>query len=338
MIRKLAKMLIFRVLAICLSIVVSGSSSVGSDSESLLTCSKFHFEEKVLEKLVRLEHKMEITEGKMNEWEVKLVSLSSKIDEQMKRWEDTFLSKLVKMDETVNQTKIFVKSVRDIQLQEQSRIYDLYHESVEHFKIRSQNESEMYGQQINSILVSMSSKIEEVGVAEKRRGNAMEIMQYTFQQDQRRFNQSFDIFLENTKFQSNKTIIELLSKQQKVAVTACVYPGRSFSDSVVRFSTVNFYIGINDIDTFKSSGKFVCESPGLYYISAHIYTNTKNGFFHVKKNSMTIASSVSHSTSTHSTNPISAVIELQLKDTLYVSDLGLTIIATYSCLSIMKIG
>lgn len=57
--------------------MVSESSSVGSDSESLLTCSKFHFEEKVLEKLLRLEHKMEKTEEKMNKWEVRLESLSS---------------------------------------------------------------------------------------------------------------------------------------------------------------------------------------------------------------------------------------------------------------------
>ncbi|CAC5357708.1 unnamed protein product [Mytilus coruscus] len=332
----MAKMMLFRVLAICVSIIVSGSSSVGSDSESLLTCSKFHFEEKVLEKLVRFEHLMEINEEKMNKWEVKLESLSSKIDEQMKRWEDTFLSKLDNMDEAVNETEAFVKSVRDIQLQEQSRINNSYHESVEHFKDRSKNESEMYGQQINAMLESMSSKIEEVGVAEKKRGSSMELMQYTFQQDQRRFNQSFDLFLENTKLHANKTINELFAKQQRVAVTACVSSGRIFPDNVVRFSTVNFHVGIDNLDTFKSSGKFVCEIPGLYYISAHIYTRTQGQVFYVKKNSVIIASSASDSDSTYSTNPISAVVELQLKDTLYVNA-GHSILATYSCLSIMKV-
>ncbi|VDI66559.1 Hypothetical predicted protein [Mytilus galloprovincialis] len=290
----------------------------------------------VLEKLVRLEHKMEITEEKMNKWEVKLESLSLNIDEQMKRWEDIFLSKLVKMDKAVNKTETFVESVRDIQLQEQSRINDLYQESVEHFKILSQNESEMYGQHINSMLESMSSKIEEVGAAEKRIGKSMELMQHTFQQDQGRFNQSFDLFLENTKLQSNKTINKLFAKQQKVAVTACASSSQRFSDNVVRFSTVNFHIGINNIDMFKSSGKFVSESPGLYYVSAHIYTNTQGGVFYVKKNSRTIASSASDSTSTHSTNPISAIVKLQPKDTLHIHT-SLYIHATYSCLSIMKV-
>lgn len=79
----------------CQSIVVSVSRSVGTDSESLLSCSKFNFEEKILEKLVRLGHKMEINE------------------EKMEKWEDAFSSKLDKMDEVIKQTKSFVESMRE---------------------------------------------------------------------------------------------------------------------------------------------------------------------------------------------------------------------------------
>lgn len=46
-------------LILVLFIVGTLSNSLGSESESLLTCSKFHFEEKVLEKLVRMELKFE---------------------------------------------------------------------------------------------------------------------------------------------------------------------------------------------------------------------------------------------------------------------------------------
>lgn len=43
-----ATMLLLYILFISLAIIMSGSSSVGPDSESLLTCcSKFHFEERV---------------------------------------------------------------------------------------------------------------------------------------------------------------------------------------------------------------------------------------------------------------------------------------------------
>lgn len=61
----------------------------------------------------------------------------------------------------------------------------------------------------------MSSKIEEIGVAEKKRHNDLESMQYIFQQEQVRFNQSIDLLLENTKLSSTKTITELFAKQQK---------------------------------------------------------------------------------------------------------------------------
>lgn len=122
-----------------------------------------------------------------------------------------------------------------------------------------------------------------------------------------------------------------------VAVTACVTSSTTFSDGVVRFSTVNFQVGIDNIETFKSNGKFVCELPGVYYISAHIYTKTQGTSFFVKKNRVTIAGSVSDSTSTYSTNPISAVVDLQLNDMLYVYA-SLYIHSGYSCLSILKIG
>lgn len=122
-----------------------------------------------------------------------------------------------------------------------------------------------------------------------------------------------------------------------VAITSCVSGNQRFTDGVVRFSSVYSNIGINNIATFKSSGKFVCEIPGLYYISAHIFTTTKGVEFYVKKNVNIIAFSASDTDSSYSTDPISAVVELQLRDTLYVYTGSHDIRGTYSCLSIMKV-
>lgn len=101
---------------------------------------------------------------------------------------------------------------------------------------------------------------------------------------------------------------------------------------------MNFRVGINNIETFKSSGKFVCEIPGLYFISVHLRTNTKNNAFYVRKNDIVVATSASDADDTYSNNPISAVIKLQLKDTLYVDAPVIRVLSTYSCLSIMKVG
>ncbi|VDI38447.1 Hypothetical predicted protein [Mytilus galloprovincialis] len=179
---------------------------------------------------------------------------------------------------------------------------------------------------MNTMLESMSSKIEEFSVADKKRHDTMELMQYTLLQEQKQLNQSFDLLLKNTKLGSNKTINELFAKQQKVAVTACVSSSQTFPDYVVRFSTVNFKEGIDNLDMFKFRWEI-----------SHIYTNTQGYGFNVKKNGMNIATSASGSGSTDTTNPISAVVELQPNDTLYVYA-GHYIYSSQSCMSIMKIN
>lgn len=61
--------LIYNLLTIFdLTFPVLGRMSNSKD-DSLYWCSKYHFEEKVLEKLIRLEHKMEIFTDKMKQWE-----------------------------------------------------------------------------------------------------------------------------------------------------------------------------------------------------------------------------------------------------------------------------
>lgn len=122
-----------------------------------------------------------------------------------------------------------------------------------------------------------------------------------------------------------------------MALTACASVNKRFSDGIVRFSKVNFQVGINNIDTFKSSGKFVCEIPGLYYISAYMYTHEQAKDFFIKKNGINVARSASDQGDTYSTIPISTVVELQIKNTLYVYTLYY-IHSAYSCLSIMKLS
>lgn len=122
-----------------------------------------------------------------------------------------------------------------------------------------------------------------------------------------------------------------------VAVTACVSLTQTFSGGIVKFPTVYLNEGIKDIATFKTSGKFVCEFPGLYYISSHLRTTTRNRAFYVKKNGVHISYSATDDENHYSTNPISAVVELQLNDKLYVQAPSVNVDAVYSCLSILKI-
>ncbi|CAC5365372.1 unnamed protein product [Mytilus coruscus] len=290
-------------------IVASGCSSVGSDSESLMSCSKFHFEEKVLEKLVRLEHKMDLNE------------------EKLKKWEETFSHQLEKLDEAIKQTEIFVELMRDIQLQEQSRHNDSYHEIVERFKGQSKNETEFYGVQMNSLLESLSSKIEELSVDDKNRKNALESLQNTLRQEQNRFNQSFDVILENFRLSSNRTIEELTARQQKdyevsmekrtiMAFSAYTTNTQIISHYTnVKFEKIWTNIG-NGYD--PSTGIFTAPRQGIYHITAVVMSVSGQVFYlHLKHNNEYTAGSWV-SGDGYKTGTFDVVFSLQKGDTISV--------------------
>ncbi|CAG2185804.1 C1QL [Mytilus edulis] len=276
-------MLLFRIISISLWILASGSISIGSDSEALMSCSKFHFEEKVLEKLIRLEHKMELNE------------------EKLKKWEETFSFILDKMEQAIKQSDIFVESVRDTQLQEQSRLDDSYHEIVERFKGQSKKETGVHGEQMNTMLKSLSTKIEEISIAENNRENALEQIQNTLHQEQNRFNKSFDVTLDSFRLASNKSLSELIEKQEKdyetlmekrttVAFSAyTTNPQTITSNTNIKFEKIWTNIG-NGYD--PSTGIFTAPRQGVYHITAVVMSSNGNTLYlHLKHNNEYIAGS-----------------------------------------------
>ncbi|CAC5397241.1 Fibrinogen-like protein A,Ryncolin-2,Tenascin-X,Angiopoietin-related protein 6,Angiopoietin-related protein 2,Ryncolin-1,Ryncolin-3,Fibrinogen C domain-containing protein 1 [Mytilus coruscus] len=159
----------------CICFVGSYASSIGSSLESSLQCSKFHFEEKVLEKLVRLEHKIEI-------------------------WEGSIPTNLDKMNDARKQTEIFLESMRDLHHQEQIRLNDSFQETVENIYLKSESK-------VKSALDSFSTKMGEFG---NRSENALRILQSTMLQEQERFNKSFQETVENIKTQSESNVNSIL--------------------------------------------------------------------------------------------------------------------------------
>lgn len=183
-------------LFLVLLIVRTMSNTLGSESESLLTCSRFHFEEKVLEKLVRMEHKFEQLEMKT------------------KIREDVISSKLDEINEMEKQTKAFIESVRDSEIQDQIRLNESYNEIVQHFKIQSKNETGVYGRQMNTLMDSLTLRMHELIEAEQKRESVLESMQFTLDQEKTRFNHSIGLILENLTIQSNMAWQEFILKQQ----------------------------------------------------------------------------------------------------------------------------
>ncbi|VDI52051.1 Hypothetical predicted protein [Mytilus galloprovincialis] len=302
-------MLRFCVLLISLMIVTSGSSSISSDSESLMSCSKFHFEEKVLEKLIRLEHKMELNEKKL------------------KKWEETFSFILDKMEKAIKQSDIFVESVRDTQLQEQSRLNDSYHEIVERFKGQSKKETEVHGKQMNTMLKSLSTKIEEISVAENNRENALKQIQNTLHQEQNRFNKSFDVTLDSFRLASNESLSELIEKQEKdyealmekrTIVAFSAYTTRQQDITIytnIKFEKVWTNIG-NGYN--PSTGIFTAPRQGVYHITAVVMSQSGQLLYLHLKHNNDYTAEIHVTGDGYKTGTFDVVFSLQKGDTISV--------------------
>ncbi|VDI64750.1 Hypothetical predicted protein [Mytilus galloprovincialis] len=233
-------MFVFRLFSLCLSVITTLTSSISSESKTLLTCSKFHFEEKVLEKLVRLEHKMELFE------------------EKMKTMESSMSKKLKRMDEIEKETETLTETMLDKQLQIETRINDSYQESIFNFKTQSNNETKLYGEKMDSLFDALSLKSQTLSEAEKERERKMESMQRDSHDEHKWFNTSSDAIVKNFKVQSNKTLQELILQQQK-----------DFNEMLAKRETVAF-------SAYRSSSQTL--SSGEKVIFDGVWTNVGNGY------------------------------------------------------------
>ncbi|CAG2214434.1 unnamed protein product [Mytilus edulis] len=148
----------------------------------------------------------------------------------------------------------------------------------------------------------------------------------------------------------NMTSIDVYSKManmkdlmtensRKVAMTA--YSNGDVSSKIVKFPHIFTSTGISDITSFKTTGKFVCEFPGLYFISSYIRTNDVARAYYLIKNGGIISSSATTAwpgSTGLTTTSISAAVDCQKNDELYLLfTTSITIDSSWSCFTVLKI-
>ncbi|CAG2190386.1 unnamed protein product [Mytilus edulis] len=120
--------------------------------------------------------------------------------------------------------------------------------------------------------------------------------------------------------------------KEAMTITACTSSNGNVIGAV-NFSKIYTSVGITNKSFFLSTGKILCDVPGLYYISSYIRTNTNSNEYYLKKNNDIISKSETNSWPEYygtSTSVISAVVEFKKN---YAKD----IYSSHSCLIVMKI-
>lgn len=92
---------------------------------------------------------------------------------------------------------------------------------------------------------------------------------------------------------------------------------------IIKFDTVAFSVGINNISAFKNNGKFVCEKEGLYLFSVSMESFTNNAKFLIYLNDNVISyTMIGYNSNIPSAmkNTGTAVhaLQLHLKDSVWV--------------------
>ncbi|XP_063408829.1 uncharacterized protein LOC134692308 [Mytilus trossulus] len=141
------------------------------------------------------------------------------------------------------------------------------------------------------------------------------------------------------RFQIAVDRLQNSSNEMEVALTTCVSSNIQTSGTAV----LTFFAGINSLAIFKTTGLFLSEQSGLYFISVTIDSHTPSGSFSIYHNSAIVINAYVYDKASgsneadHSSTAVSAVF-LNEDDTLSVKTVGsLFVHSIYSCMTIIKI-
>ncbi|CAC5396679.1 unnamed protein product [Mytilus coruscus] len=144
----------------------------------------------------------------------------------------------------------------------------------------------------------------------------------------RYYNSSFSLFQQNLDEQS-----------KKVVVTGCYAGGSNVPAGPLKFPVIKTSIGVSDLSSFKSTGKFTCQIPGYYHIVTTIMSDAVQLRIDIMKNSNSIHWQYMTGIPQNAWTPGSAAVALELKtnDNVWIK-LYSTKSIYQSCLTIFKIN
>ncbi|XP_076071306.1 uncharacterized protein LOC143042745 isoform X3 [Mytilus galloprovincialis] len=87
-----------------------------------------------------------------------------------------------------------------------------------------------------------------------------------------------------TESKLSAVVVEFERSTKRVAMTAHPSADATITNTIMKFDDVKYSVGITNLSTYKSTGKFTCEHEGLYLISASLMSYTSGAYYHIRLN------------------------------------------------------
>lgn len=108
---------------------------------------------------------------------------------------------------------------------------------------------------------------------------------------------------------------------------------------IVQFSEIKTDIGIADLSSYKSTGKFVCTVAGLYHISAVMMSTTNDALYDICKNNGVIFTAFYGKIDRYYKTTTSVIVTiLNVGDEITVTTGSSQFIEKFSCFTIVKLN
>ncbi|VDI44286.1 Hypothetical predicted protein [Mytilus galloprovincialis] len=136
---------------------------------------------------------------------------------------------------------------------------------------------------------------------------------------------------------------QITNSNKRVSMTACVNSHGTHqlsSYKVVKFDNIKVQYGVNNLNRFKSDGKFIAEMEGMYIVSAWIMSSSVNAEFGIYHNGILISNTYISSDGGHyNTATGVTAIDLQTNDTVWIGTIHSMQIYSFdrSCFTIVKV-
>ena len=128
-----------------------------------------------------------------------------------------------------------------------------------------------------------------------------------------------------------------------MALSSCSNGETISAGTIAKFPATKTVYGISDINGFRTSGKFVCEVPGVYLFSVHIMSESNRAEYQMLKNNMILSYVyviyTSQTSGSHQNTGTGVMaVQLNVGDTLSVKGgSNIHIYGSWSCMTIIKI-